>query len=47
MKVLIFLAYLLEIIGLDFGVARIATTLLLDLPNSRTLEYEGKIAVSS
>lgn len=40
-KVIIFLAYMLEILGIDFGAARIATTLLLDLPNSRKLEYEG------
>lgn len=40
-KVFIAIAYLLEILGLDFGLARILTTLLLDLPNSRTQELEG------
>ncbi len=40
-KVFIAVAYLLEVVGLDFGLARILTTLLLDLPNSRTQELEG------
>ena len=34
-------AMLLQLIGLDFGLARIATTLLLELPNSRKMEFEG------
>ncbi|CCM00306.1 uncharacterized protein FIBRA_02336 [Fibroporia radiculosa] len=44
MKVLLALATLLEIAGLDFGFARLLTSLLYDLPNSRTQELEGKLA---
>ncbi|GBE85642.1 Mitochondrial metalloendopeptidase OMA1 [Sparassis crispa] len=40
-KVFIFLAYLLELTGLDFGFARMLTTLLYSLPNSRTQEFEA------
>lgn len=41
MKVLLAFATLLEVLGLDVGVARVLTTYLLDLPNSRTQELEG------
>lgn len=41
MKVLLALSYLLDAAGLDFGVARLLTTFLLDLPNSRTQEREA------
>jgi len=41
MKVLIAFATLLEVLGLDVGVARVLTTFLLDLPNSRTQELEA------
>ena len=41
MKVLLAFATLLEVLGLDFKVARILTTFLLDLPNSRKQELEG------
>lgn len=40
-KILIFLSYLLDVLGLDVGISRLVTTLLMDLPNSRTLEYEA------
>ena len=41
MKVLLGFATLLEVLGLDYGIARILTTFLLDLPNSRKQELEG------
>jgi metalloendopeptidase OMA1, mitochondrial len=41
LKVLFLTSILLEFLGLDFGLARLSTTLLLDLPNSRTHELEG------
>ena len=41
MKVLLAFATLLEVLGLDVGVARLLTTFLLDLPNSRKQELEG------
>lgn len=41
MKVLIGFATLLEVLGLDVGIARLLTTFLLDLPNSRKQELEG------
>lgn len=41
MKVLLAFATLLEVLGLDVGIARILTTYLLDLPNSRKQELEG------
>ena len=41
MKVLLAFATLLEVLGLDVGIARLLTTFLLDLPNSRTQELEG------
>jgi Zn-dependent protease with chaperone function len=41
MKVLIAFATLLEVLGLDVGVAKFLTTYLLELPNSRTQELEG------
>ncbi|KLO12114.1 hypothetical protein SCHPADRAFT_941515 [Schizopora paradoxa] len=40
-KVLLIVASLLEILGLDFGISRLATTFLLELPNSRTQELEA------
>ncbi|PCH34620.1 hypothetical protein WOLCODRAFT_124748, partial [Wolfiporia cocos MD-104 SS10] len=40
-KVLLALATLLEVVGLDVGIARLITALLYDLPNSRTQEYEA------
>ena len=41
MKVLLAFATLLEVLGLDTGIARLLTTFLLDLPNSRKQELEG------
>ena len=41
MKVLLAFATLLEVLGLDIGIARLLTTFLLDLPNSRKQELEG------
>jgi len=41
MKVLLVFATLLEVLGLDIGIARVLTTFLLDLPNSRKQELEG------
>lgn len=41
MKVLLAFATLLEVLGLDVGIARVLTTFLLDLPNSRKQELEG------
>ena len=41
MKVLLGFATLLEVLGLDIGIARLLTTFLLDLPNSRKQELEG------
>lgn len=41
MKVLLAFATLLEVLGLDVGIARLLTTFLLDLPNSRKQELEG------
>jgi len=41
MKVLLAFATLLEVLGLDFKIARVLTTFLLDLPNSRKQELEG------
>jgi hypothetical protein len=41
MKVLLAIATLLEFLGLDDRVARVLTTFLLDLPNSRKQELEG------
>ncbi|KAF9782487.1 hypothetical protein BJ322DRAFT_1111347 [Thelephora terrestris] len=43
MKVLIAFATLLEVLGLDVGVARFLTTYLLELPNSRTQELEADV----
>lgn len=40
-KVLLVLASLLDILGLDMGITRILTTLLYELPNSRTQEFEA------
>ena len=40
------IAMLLQLIGLDFGLARIATTLLLELPNSRKMEFEGELFIT-
>lgn len=40
-KVLLVLASLLEILGLDIHIARFITDLLYDLPNSRMQELEG------
>jgi len=44
MKVLLAFATLLEVLGLDVGIAKLLTTYLLDLPNSRTQELEGSHA---
>lgn len=41
MKVFLAFATLLEVLGLDYGIARLLTTFLLDLPNSRKQELEG------
>ena len=43
MKVLLAFATLLEVLGLDVGIARLLTTFLLDLPNSRKQELEGSL----
>lgn len=40
-KILIAVASLLSLLGLDFGFARLISTLLLELPNSRTQELEA------
>ncbi|KAK7696428.1 hypothetical protein QCA50_001085 [Cerrena zonata] len=40
-KIFLAFASLLAILGLDFGVARLASSLLLDLPNSRNQELEA------
>jgi hypothetical protein len=40
-KVLLGFTTLLEVLGLDVGIARFLTTFLLDLPNSRKQELEG------
>ncbi|KAG6334458.1 hypothetical protein ID866_4636 [Astraeus odoratus] len=40
-KVLIFIAFLLQSAGLDWGLSRLLSTLLLELPNSRTQELEA------
>jgi len=40
-KVLLAFATLLEALGLDYGISRLLTTFLLDLPNSRKQELEG------
>ncbi|KDQ58056.1 hypothetical protein JAAARDRAFT_155715 [Jaapia argillacea MUCL 33604] len=41
MKILLFVATLLNIAGLDFGFSRLLTKLLVDLPNSRLMETEA------
>lgn len=46
MKVLLALATALEVAGLDLGIARLITSLLYDLPNSRTQELEGEFHAS-
>lgn len=38
------LQFLLQVIGFDFGISNIATTLLLELPNSRAQELEGGVS---
>jgi len=43
MKVLLAFATLLEVLGLDNGIARLLTTFLLDLPNSRKQELEADV----
>jgi len=43
MKVLLAFATLLEVLGLDVGVARFLTTFFLDLPNSRKQELEADL----
>lgn len=40
-KIFIALAWLAEVIGLPSGLGGVMTTLLMDLPHSRTQEYEG------
>jgi len=40
-RLLLGVAALLEFIGLDFGLARVGTTYLLELPNSRSQELEA------
>ena len=47
MKVLLAFATLLEVLGLDVGLARLLTTFLLDLPNSRKQELEGSSILST
>jgi len=41
MKVLLGIATLLQFLGLDFGISRLVTTILLELPNGRTQELEA------
>lgn len=43
MKILLAFATLLEVLGLDVGLARLLTTFLLDLPNSRKQELEADV----
>jgi len=43
MKVLLAFATLLEVLGLDYGIAKLLTTFLLDLPNSRKQELEADV----
>jgi metalloendopeptidase OMA1, mitochondrial len=40
-KVLLGIGILLEALGLDVGIARLITTYLMELPNSRQQELEG------
>jgi hypothetical protein len=41
-KVFLAVAFLMQtVFGFDFGLANLISTLLLELPNSRTQEYEG------
>ena len=40
-KIFIALAWMAEAVGLPSGLGRVMTTLLMDLPHSRTQEYEG------
>jgi len=41
-KVFLAVAFLLQtVFGFDFGITNLISTLLLELPNSRTQEYEG------
>jgi hypothetical protein len=40
-KVFYGLGLLLNVLGLDFDLARLLTTYLMELPNSRTQELEG------
>ncbi|KAJ8514345.1 hypothetical protein ONZ45_g8118 [Pleurotus djamor] len=42
-KVLFVVASVLELLGLDFGISRLLTTFLLDLPNSRAQEREADV----
>ena len=37
------LVALLAILGLDFGISAVLKTVLLELPNSRALEREGRL----
>lgn len=46
-KVLLAIGFLLEASGFDMGLARLATSLLLELPNSRKQELEGKFIPSA
>jgi predicted transcriptional regulator len=46
-KVFLAFATLLEVLGLDIGFARLLTTFLLDLPNSRKQELEGSQILQS
>ena len=41
-KVFFVIASLLQYLGADFGVSRLFTTFLLDLPNTRAQEKEGQ-----
>jgi len=43
MKVLLAFATILDVLGLDVGIARLLTTFLLDLPNSRKQELEADV----
>jgi hypothetical protein len=40
------MAWLADIVGLPTGIGGLATTLLMDLPHSRTQEYEGSCPFS-
>jgi hypothetical protein len=43
-KILLAIGLLLEALGLEFGLARLLTTYLMELPNSRVQELEGTLS---